>query len=211
MNTMTNEDVRITSIRPTNPGFLLIQFSDGTARTIEISEAPLEDAVNDISPICEGASKERCPHCEGRLKDQYRYVFFSKIIKGKVYSFNSREWNEEVVAQICSNCLVNIFEWEKNELYLEYRSVDKRRKGLTGTLRLEPMTLTPGNCPGHRKVAWLDKEAELFCETYPRCLKTRECKEDWRILVDNSKIRLSNLLKTSNANKFFDKYEKYDV
>jgi hypothetical protein len=207
MKMMQKDSTRILSIKPTSPGFLLVQYKDGTAETIETFDAPKESEVLHDSPVFEGHSDEACPHCQDEMVNQYRFVFFSRIVGGKVYSFNSRDWDEQVVAQSCTSCAIPIFAWEKRELYLEYAQIDKRRKGLSGTVRIEPVTQTPGNCPGEKMVAWKDAEARLECQGYPRCVRTGECKEDWRISIGNSKISTTNLFKAGNADRFFEKYD----
>ena len=211
MKLMADDQNRITSIKPTNPGFLLITYADGTEKTIEVFDAPERSCIEESSPILEGKSELFCPHCDEELIDCYHFIYFSKIVKDKVYSFNSSEWDEEVVSRVCSKCLVSLREWELNELFVEYIIVNKDLDGLKGTLRMEPVTCTPGNCPGIKKAVWNTYSIELECASYPNCLKTLKCEEDWRIDKDGSKISLHNFTKPENINTILDNPDKYDV
>jgi hypothetical protein len=208
---MDEEKNRIISIKPTNPGFLLITYFDGTQKTIEVFDAPGSSSIEESSPILEGKSELFCPHCREELIDCYHFVYFSKIVKDKVYSFDSSEWKEEVVSRVCSKCLISLREWELEELFIEYIVVNEEAEGLKGTLRMEPVTCTPGNCPGIKKAAWNTCSIELNCASYPNCLKTLKCEEDWRIEKDGSKITLSNLTKPDNIDKILENPDKYDV
>lgn len=212
INKVDNKDAkRIINVKPTDPGFLLITYSDSSQETIDVINAPGEKEIQESSPILEGASKYFCPHCSEELLDCYHFVYFSKIIKGKVYSFSTEEWEEKVVSRVCAKCSISIFEWELNELYIEYLELDSGQEGLTGILRLEPVTENPGTCPGIREIAWNTLSIESKCQGYPKCLKTGECVKDWRIKLDSSKISVSNLVNPDNLDLLRNYHNKEDV
>jgi hypothetical protein len=203
---------KIIRVKPTNPGFLLITYSDSSEKLVEIKNAPDSEEINDISPTLHGVSENICPHCQAKLIDYYNYVYFSKIVKDRVYSFDQNEWEEIIVNRYCEYCKVDIFEWEMTELYLDYIESLTGNGGLDGVFRLEPVTNSPGNCPGHRKVACNGISDEMKCAGYPECLKTMECKEDWHIMVKGSKISLINMHKPGNIKKILKVFKnKYDV
>lgn len=203
---------KIIRVKPTNPGFLLITYSDHSNKLIEITDAPSYDDINDISPTLSGVSNKTCPHCQAKLVDNYNYVYFSKVIKDKVYSFDQSEWEEIIVDRQCKYCRIEIFDWELAELYIEYLESLTGEGGLEGVFRMEPVTNIPGKCPGLRKVACNGLSSEMRCDGYPECLKTMECKEDWHIIVNGSKISLSNIRKPGNIKKILKVFKnKYDV
>jgi hypothetical protein len=202
---------KIVSIKPTKPGFLLVVYADKTTELIEVYEAPLRKDISEGSEVFKGMSDQPCPHCGTHLNVLYQYLFKIKIVNDKVYSYDTKKHEEYIKGQYCPKCNIQVFAWEIAELFVDYIQIHTSKKGLEGTLRLEPITGTPGNCPGIKQCAWKEHNAVLTCDGYPQCLKTRECNEDWRITIDKSKITLSKLIKPRSVNKLFKQYKEYNV
>lgn len=199
---------KVFAIKPTKPGYLLIKYLDGDSVMRTISEAPKVSEIVLGSPIMVGDSKSICPHCNSELKDLYRFVYFSKIINGRVYSYDSSDWREEIISISCESCGVTIFDWELSELYIDYIPLNDSGN-LSEVIRLEPVICFPGKCPGERAIAINDTCMNCRCSNYPKCLRTMNCEEDWRIVIGDDKIKLTSVTSSSCIEKILS--DNYNV
>lgn len=179
-------------MKPSRPGFLLIEYSTGEVDYVETWQAPKEKDVSKGSPILYGDSEYECPYCENGLMEFYSYEFFCRIVNGKVYSYDTSEFKERIESRACPNCGITIFEWEIAEPFLEYEYITGSHE-ISHTVRMEPVACVPGVCPGKKKIAVGNYQFLTRCSEYPKCIRTKKCKEDWQVIVGDDKISIAAL------------------
>jgi len=179
---------KIKLIRPTKPGFLLLQYANGEKEIISVFDAPNLSSVITESPDLVGHSFSLCPYCSDFLNEKYKYIYYAKVIKGRVYSYRSKEFKEIILERSCDSCKISLFEWEIDSPFIEAEHITFL--GVRTLIRKEMVIMSPNVCPGVRLVAIGNKQHVSTCEEFPRCKNTMVCLPDWHITINKSKITI---------------------
>lgn len=188
---------RIVSVKPTHPGFLLVTYSDGDRYLADVKDAPFSVDILTESPTMYGPTDCLCQYCGNFLVEFYKYHFFSRIIRGRVYSYNSKDFSEKITQRICTTCNITLFAWEEKCSFVEIVHIQPQHGGKPIFARLEPIYMHPSFCPGKRNVAIGDFSLEAFCENKTICKSSGVCSQNWHVNINNSKIPLERLYDSS--------------